>query len=191
MPDWSCSLDDISTNDSCSGQGGLLTVFWIDQSDIDWDAMTNVLNWDDANYEVLNWIMLGGASWNEITFQRKNGRLDALYTLDNGFYEVSLLNLILNGHTAARTLTLGQAIPCCGIIAQVHDNNSFARVIGKEFIDGAWIDPLDPLRIDRHLDTHGAFGDRNDVARDEFDLKAQHSKPLPYSSLSVAEMRAL
>ena len=148
-------------------------------------------NWDDANYSILNWVFTGGGTFGEVTFQRKNGRLDALYTRENGFYEVSLLNMLLLGHDKARTVDLGRAISCCGIVAQIFDNNGMARVVGKEFIDGAWVDPLDNCTLGRHLDTSGQFGDLNDKSRDEFDLIAQHSKPLPYSDVDLATMRTL
>jgi hypothetical protein len=191
MPDFSCALEDIQTDVLCADTGGLLTVFWADKSKIDWTAMAEIANWDDANYTVLNWIMTGGGTWGEITFQRKNGRLDSLYTSDNGYYEVNLLNMILTGHTATRTVNLGSAISCCGIVAQVFDNNSSSRVIGKEFIDGAWVDPLDVCRISRHLDTTGGFGSLDDKSRDEFDLAAQHLKPPAYSSVTLTTMRTL
>lgn len=191
MPDFSCALGDIQTDTLCQDSGGLLTVFWTDASKIDWTAMALGANWDDANYSVLNWVMTGGGTWGEITFERKNGRLDALYTKENGFYEVSLLNMILSGHTKARTISLAQAISCCGIVAQIHDNNEGARVIGKEFISGAWVDPLERCRIARHLDTTGAFGAEDDKNRDEFDLSAQHTYAPPWSDVSITDMRAL
>jgi hypothetical protein len=189
MPDFSCQLPAITTVDNCQDQGGLLTVFWTDSSNIDWEAMATATNYTDGTFSVQSWVLTTG-SWNEITFERENGRLDSLYTSGTNYYEVSLLNLLLKGHEKARTIAMGQAIPCCGIIAQVHDNNSKARIIGKEFINGAWVDPVRRLRITRHLDTTGAFGTEDDLARDEFDLTARHSKPLPYSDVDIATMRA-
>ena len=94
MPTWSCSTGDITTDTTCSDRGGLLTVFWIDQSEVDWDAMALVANYDDATHTILDWVLEAGGAFGELTFTRRNGRLDSLYTRDNGLYEVNLTNLI-------------------------------------------------------------------------------------------------
>jgi len=186
MPDFSCAVNPISTSGNCQDQGGLLTLFLIEDSNVDWENST----WDDASYSMTAWTLLNTSSWAEVTFERRNGRLDSLYTLDNGFYEVNLQNLLLKGHETQRTISLGQMLSCCGLIGQLHDNNGQARILGKEYISGGWVDPVDRLRISRHLDTHGAFGTADDTSRDEFDLSCNHSKPLPYSTVSLADMRA-
>lgn len=191
MPDFSCAVADVATDATCSDRGGLLTVFAIDDSSVDWDAMTGVLYYDDATHTILDWATVGGASFAEFTFERKSGRLDSTYTADNGFYEVALLNLLFSGKSASRSITLGQLIGCCGLILQIHDNNSLARVIGKEYISGGWVNALERGRVIRHLDTTGAFGSADDKNRDEMDFGAQHLNPLPYASLTVAEMRAI
>lgn len=191
MPSWVCSTGDITTDTTCSDRGGLLTVFWIDQSEVDWDAMALVANYDDATHTILDWVLEVGGAFGELTFTRRNGRLDSLYTRDNGFYEVNLTNLIFQGHSASKTISLGQAIACCGIVAQIFDNNGLARVIGKEFVNGAWIDPVDNVALSRHLDTTGAFGAADDKARDEIDISGSHSYPPAYSSVDLATMRTL
>lgn len=192
MPDIACALNEIKTNTLCADLGGLLTVFWIDETEIDWDAMALPANFDDSTYTVLNWILQGGASgFKELTFERRNGRLDALYTADNGFYEVSLLNLLFKGHSAAKTYDLNAAVGCCGIVAQVFDNNGLSRVIGKEFISGGWVDPIDKCRISRHLDTTGGFGAADDKSRDEFDITGSHTYAPAYSSVTLQTMRGV
>lgn len=191
MPNFACAYDSISSNELCGDNPGLLTVFWIDKTKIDWAAMALVANWDDATYSVKNWVLLGGATWGEISFTRRNGRLDALYTEANGYYEVNLLNMLLRGHSSSRSVSIGKAIGCCGLVLQVHDNNSKARVIGQEFVGGAWVDALKNGKISRHLDTTGAYGNEEDKARDEFDITAQHSFPLPYSDVTISTMRGL
>lgn len=191
MPDIACALNDVKTGTACADLGGLLTVFWIDESDIDWDAMALIANFDPATREILNWVTLGGASFGELTFERKNGRLDALYTSDNGYYEISLLNLLFKGHSAAKTLDIASAVGCCGIVAHVFDNNGLSRVFGKEWLGGAWVDPIEKTRISRHLDTTGGFGAADDKARDEFDLTAQHTYPPVYSTMSITDVRAI
>ena len=190
MPDFSCATPGIASNDLCEDLGGLLTVFWAPQNEIDWVTMADSANWDDSNYSVTSWAFTGSGGWNEIQFERKNGRLDSEFTIGNRYYEVIIQNLLLKGHSAARTVSMGQAVPCCGIVAQIHDNNGKARVVGKEFLNGVWVDPVQKLRITRHLDTHGVFGAEDDGARDEFDLSAEHSAPLPYSDVDIATMRA-
>lgn len=191
MPDFSCSVSDIGSATNCSDRGGLLKVFATPDASIDWTAMALVANYDDATYTILDWVMESGGTWSEFTFERKNGRLDATYTADTDYYDVQLLNLLFKGKSAARTISLGQLIGCCGLILQVHDNNDIARVIGKEYISGAWVDALERGKVIRHLDTTGVFGAADDKNRDELDLGAQHSNPLPYSSVTIADMQAL
>lgn len=189
MPDFTCSLDAIATDTLCADRGGLLTFFWIDESEIDWTNMALIANWDDANYEVDNFVYNGAVKFNELTFERRFGRLDALFTEDTDYYEVSLLNLLFLGKSSARTISLGNALSCCGILGVVFDNNSRARMFGKEFTDGAWINPLKRGKLSRHLDTTGSFGAADDKNRDEFDLTAQHSFPLPYVNITLSDFR--
>jgi len=190
MPDFSCAVNDISTDTTCSDRGGWSAIFLADQSTIDWTAMALGANYDDATFSVLNWIMLSG-NWAEITAVRKNGSLQSTYTVANDFYTVEMNNIILKGHTAARTIAIGQLIACCGLVMQYFDNNGIARVIGKEYINGAWVDAVDPVRIARHLESHGVFGSEDDRARDELDFAGEHSFPMPYSSVDLATMRTL
>lgn len=181
-------MNDIGTATDCSDSPGLLTVYAAQDSDIDWTTMADVANYNDATYTILDWAMLGGGTWSKLQFERKNGQLISTYTLDNGFYDVQLLNLLFKGKSAARTISLGQMVACCGLILQVHDNNSLARVIGKEYISGGWVDALDRAKVIRHLDTTGSFGNADDKARDEVDFGAEHAYPLPYSSVTIATM---
>ena len=191
MPDFSCQLNDIGTATDCSDNPGLLVVYATLDADVNWTDMALPANYDDATYTILNWVMTGANQWAKFSFERKNGQLTSTYTIDNGYYEVQLLNLLFKGKTSARTISLGQLVSCCGLILQVHDNNSIARVIGKEYQSGGWVDPLERGRVIRHLDTTGAFGDADDRARDEVDFGAEHSNPLPYSSVDVATMDTL
>lgn len=191
MPTYSPSLGDVTTTTLCASKGGLLSVFWIDKTNIDWTAMLLAANYNVATNSVLNWVILGGATWGEVTFQAKNGRLDGLFTSDNDYYEVTLPNLIIEGRDKARTLALANATTTCGILAQVFDNNGYARIIGKEHVNGAWVDPLENFKISRHLDTTGAFGAADDKTRDEFDMAAEHRYPFPYSDVDLATMRTL
>ena len=149
MADLSCLLEDILTDQVCASKGGLLTVFWTDLSNVDWEAMAQTGNYDPATRTVKSWAMLGG-SWGELQFEALNGRLDALYTDDNGYYEVSLLNMLFEGKTKERTISIARAISCCGLLLQVHDNNDQARVFGKEPINGSWFNPLVKAKISRH-----------------------------------------
>lgn len=181
-------MNDIGTATDCSDSPGLLTVYAAQDSDIDWTTMADVANYNDATYTILDWAMLGGGTWSKLQFERKNGQLTSTYTIDNGYYDVQLLNLLFKGKSSARTISLGQMVACCGLILQVHDNNGLARVIGKEFISGGWVDALDRAKVIRHLDTTGSFGNADDKARDEVDFGAEHANPLPYSSVTIATM---
>jgi len=191
MPTLNCQLDAIQTDLLCSSKGGLLSVFWIDRSLVDWASMLDVsANYDDATYTLSNFVYTGAARFTELSFQAKNGRLDALYTSDNDYYEVSLLNLLFEGKSPIRSVSLANAISCCGIAAVVFDNNGFGRMIGKEYISGGWLDPLTNVKITRHLDTHGAFGAADDRARDEFDLTGEHRIAPAYVDLTLGAFRA-
>lgn len=190
MPNFSAGLIDLNTDDSCSDSGGLLVVFAAQNSDVDWTTMAGALYYDDANFQVIDWAMEASGNFYEYNFYRKNGRLDATYTREDGYYSVDLLNLIFRGHSTTRTLGLGRTKNSCGVIMQVHDNNSLARVAGKEY-SGAWIDPLESMALSRHLDTHGGYGDIEDRARDEADFAGEHNDPLPYSTVSITAMQAL
>lgn len=192
MPDFVCATDSIATDETCSDKGGLLTVYWIDGTEVDWATMaTDPTNWSDSGYSIQQWALDVGATFGKLEFEREQGRLDSLYTLDNGFYEVSLLNLVFRGHSTTKTVSLGKAVNCCNLVCQIFDNNGKARVIGKEFINGAWVNPVRNAQISRHLDTHGAFGAQDDRARDELDLLARHSQPPVYSDVTQATMDSL
>lgn len=183
-------MGDIATDATCSDSGGLLIAFGADSTDIDWTTMEGPTYYDDATFSVLQWAMEAGGNFYEFSFERRNGRLDATYTSADGFYAVELLNLLFKGHSASKSIAIGQAVNCCGLVAQVFDNNSLARVIGKEYV-GGWVDPLSKLRVSRHLDTHGGYGSEDDKARDEMDWSGQHSHPPAYSDVTLATMRTL
>lgn len=188
MPDFSCKVNDIGSATNCSDKAGLLVVFAAQDSSIDWASMADAANYTDATYTIIQWAMNGGGTWHRFNFERKNGRLDATYTSDNGFYDAQLNNLLFKGKSATRTISFGQLIACCGLTLQIHDNNGLARVMGKEFVSGAWVDPLEKAKVTRHFDTTGAFGNADDKNRDEVDFGAEHSNPLPYSAVTISAM---
>ena len=184
-------MADVTTATNCSDNGGLTTVFLTDDASIDWTAMALVGNYTDATHTITNWVMISGGTWSEFQFERINGRLDSTYTRENGYYDILLQNLIFKGKSAARSITLGKLKSCCGLIAQVHDNNSLARVFGREYISGAWVLPLVSGSVGRHLDTTGAFGNLEDRSRDEIDLTGRHINPMPFSTVTIATMKTL
>lgn len=190
MPDFSCQLADLATDATCSDAGGLLTVFATDETDVDWTTMDDPLYYTDASYTIIQWAMQGAGEFFEYSFERRNGRLDSVYTRDDGFYQVDVLNMLFKGHSATQTLAIGRTVTCCGIVLQVHDNNNLARILGKEY-SGGFVNPLEKGFVSRHLDTTGGFGAADDRARDEIDISAQHINPLPYSTVTVTTMRTL
>ena len=191
MPTFSCGVLDLATAADCSDKGGLLTVLWTTDDQVDWDTMTGATYFDDTDNSVVQWAMEAAGTWNRLDFVRKQGRMDNLYTRENGYYEVQVLNMIFRGHSAANTYGLAQAAACCNLIAVVFDNNGLSRVIGKEYVDGTWISPLENCVISRHLDTTGGFGNLDDKARDEVDLFAEHNNPPAYNEVSLSAMLAL
>lgn len=191
MPNYTCTLADLTTATDCSKKGGLLTVYMAQESSIDWANMNDGVHYDNATGVINQWVMLAGGTWHRVDFEALLGRLDATYTADNGYYETNLLNLTLSGHSAANTVALSNLINCCGLVFQIHDNNGLARVVGKELVNDSFINPLRLGEFSRHLDTTGAFGARDDFSRDEFDINAlQRYAPL-YSTVTTATMDTL
>lgn len=190
MPDFTCAAPALTTGAMCSSKGGLLTVFWTLDTMINWEDMALIANYTDGSYLITDWSMESGGFWSQIEFERENGRYNSEYTLANGFYDVLISNLLFKGHDTARSISLGKAVACCNLILQIYDNNETARVVGREFVSGAWVKPVRTARIARHLDTSGVFGSEDDVSRDEFDISARHANPLPYSDLTILEMQA-
>lgn len=184
-------MADIATSTSCNDKPGIVTVFATTFADVDWTAMALAANYDDATHTVTTWVMSGAGAWSEFTFEKKPSQLIGTYTSANGYYEVQLLNLLFNGKTAARSVIIGNLLACCNVVLQIHDSNGLARVVGAEYVEGAWTPSLKSGRVTRHLDTTGAFGTEDDRARDEIDFGAEHINPLPFSSVGIATMRTL
>lgn len=191
MPDFSCSVSDISNSTTCQDRGGLLVVFATLDSSVDWSAMALSANYTSATNTIIDWAMFAGQYWAKFVFNRKTGRLDSTYTNETGYYDVQLLDVAFKGKTSARTISLGKLIGCCGLILQVFDNNNVSRVIGKEFVSGSWVNAISRGRVSRHLDTTGTFGAADDKSRDVVDFMASHSNPLAYSTVSIADMESL
>jgi filamentous hemagglutinin family protein len=185
-------MGNLSNTELCSDAQGILAVLVADTSKIDWDNVT----FDITDTEqIAAFAYTDGASatpWVEFTFNRKSGRLDGIYTLDNGYYEVNLTNMIFNGVDSKKSLKIDQMITACGLVALIYLANGSAVLVGKEHISNAWVDPLETVRISRNNFTSGAYGDRDDRIRNEVDLSGQHQySPLFLnSSLDLATMRA-
>jgi len=163
-----CELADISTSDECNIRGGLKTVYWALYSDIDWEDMAaDPLQFDTATQEILGYTMVGGAVFNKLTFERKQGLYDFTYTEDTGVYE-QVVTMIFEGKSVTLRNALVSTIGCCKIILHIFDNNCLERVVGVEW-DGVTFEPqVKTLRITRHLDSSGEFGTA--PARDELDI---------------------
>lgn len=184
-------MTNIVNSELCTDQAGLVTVFVTDASNIDWEAMALATNYTDAIYTIDQWVMEAGGLWGELTFNAEQGRLDALYTVENGYYEINLQNLIFAGRQAAKSIALDNLIACCGLVAQIHSNDGKARMVGREFVSGAWVPSLRQIRVSRNLDTTGAFGDEEDKGRNEVDMAGRHRYAPAYSDVTIAEMRTM
>lgn len=171
----SCELTDITSSDDCNIRGGLKTVYWARYSEIDWAAIVaSPTHWDGANQTLLQYIMVNSATFKKLTFERKQGSYDCTYTEDTDVYEI-VVTMVFEGKSAAIRNAFAKAVGCCKIVLHIFDNNCLERVIGVEW-DGNTFEPqVKTLRVTRHLDSSGSFGDSK--ARDELDLGGESLTP--------------
>lgn len=164
----SCELNDIAYDTSCSIKGGLKTVYWARYSEIDWVAMAaSATNFDTTNQKILSYIMLGGAKFKKLTFDRKLSFYNFTFTSDADLYAL-LVTIIFEGKSSSNRNAFTKAIGCCDIVLHIFDNNCLERVAGVEWNGTSFEPQIKKLQIVRHLDASGQFG--TDKGRDELDL---------------------
>lgn len=177
----SCELNDITSAIGCNTRGGIRVVYWINYTEVDWDAMAiSPAHFDAANYTILDYIMIGGATFRKLTFDSKTSFYEFIYTEDTGVY-TQLITMIFEGKSAPNTLAFCNAVGCCNVVAHIFDNNCLARVVGPSWTGSVIGNQTKTLRIGRHGDYSGVFGDS--IARDELDLTGESICPPLFSTI--------
>lgn len=176
-----CATADITSSDECNLRGGMKTVYWCQYADIDWATMAaDPLQFSTANQEILGYTMVGGAVFNKLTFDRKQGTYSFTYTEDAGVYE-QVITMIFEGKSRDIRNAFAGAVGCCKLICHIFDNNCLERVVGVEW-DGSTFEPqVKTLRMTRHADESGEFG--TSVARDEMDIGGESITPPLFASV--------
>lgn len=171
MAQITCALDAISNPSSCNDRGGIRAIYWTEYDNIDWDAMAGeIADFDPTNQEILDYVMVGGAVFNQIEFERKNAFYDFTFTRDQDFYEL-LITLMFKGKDRDRRNSLQSAIACCNIVLHIYGNAGEQRVVGVDWNGDSFSNIVEQLAVTRHLDSGGQLGTSR--GRDELDLGGQ------------------
>ena len=87
-------------------------MYWTEYQNIDWASMVDsATNFDTANHEVLEYIMVGGATWNKVEFEKKQSFYEFTYTADDDFYTLLLtLGFQRQGFSTAAFATEGYTV---------------------------------------------------------------------------------
>lgn len=181
-----CALEELSTTSECKNRGGMRVAYWVSSDQVDWATIVaDALQWDTATEILLDYTMLLSATFTKVTFERKTAFYDFTFTTDEDLYQV-LITFIFEGKNAARRLSLQKALNCCSIVFHLFDNNGLERVVGIEFDGTNLSDPISRLKVGRHLDSSGTFGDSK--ARDEVDLVAEHLCAPMFATVTEAQI---
>lgn len=163
-----CTLADLTSSDDCNTRGGIKKAYWAKYSDIDWAAMAAApLMFNPTTQLILDYTMVGGAVFNTLTFEKKQGNYNFTFTSDADLY-AQVITMIFEGKDSATRNALVASIGCCKLILHIVDNNCQERVVGVEWDGTSFTPQITPLRISRHLDTSGVLG--TDKGRDEIDF---------------------
>lgn len=168
MAEITCQLDEILNPATCNDRGGIRALYWFEADKVDWDAMAaDPLQFDPATQTVLGYTMIGGATMNKLTFERKEAFYDFTFTRDADIYEL-LITLMFKAKDVARRNSLQSAIACCDVGLHIYTNDGTQRVVGIDW-NGEMFDSIpEKLAVTRHLDSSGQLGSSR--ARDELDL---------------------
>lgn len=151
-------LDQLGTTQECATRGSFKTAYWAKCDEIDWEAMAaSAPSFDPATEVILAYIMVNSAVFTKIESEKKSSQYNFQYTRANDFYTLAI-NLLFEGKSAARRLTIKEAILECCIILHIFDNNGLERVVGMEWVGGTFTLPVERLKIDVHDDISGLFG---------------------------------
>jgi hypothetical protein len=168
MAQITCALDQITNPAACNDRGGISRVVWFDVGTVDWDAMAaDPTKFDPMTQRILGYTMIGGATMNAITFERKLAFYDFNYTRDDDFYTL-LVTLGFKGKQYQLRNSLQSALACCNIGLHIYGNAGEQRVVGIDWDGEAFLNIAEQLAVTRHNDRGGQLGTSR--AGDEIDL---------------------
>ncbi len=148
-----CALDQLSTNTQCGNRGGIRIGYWTKYENIDWDAMaTDPLKFDPVTKQILGYTMVGGATWNKVSFNKKSGFYNFDYTSETQVF-TQLVQMFFFGKTNERKNALDAAIACCSVVAHLFGTDGQQRVPGVEWNGTGFEEQTEPLVITRISDT--------------------------------------
>lgn len=181
----SCEKQDIGSDSNCNLRGGLKCAFYAKEDEIDWDTME--ASFDAVTCSITDFVMMGGGIFCSLKFSKKTGTYNFTYTRDADVYE-QLITMVFEGKAAANAKAICQLIGCCDLILALFDNNCTGRVVGKEWDGEGFDDPVEGVKIVRHLDAAGEFG--GDKPRDEIDFGGESTCTPVFLDLSKADFEA-
>jgi hypothetical protein len=186
MPQIVCALESLVNQLGCSKHKGVFEAYWTRRTNVDFTAMAaDALKFDASNQQVLGYTMLNSATFAQIQFDKKSAFADFTYTDANGFYEI-IFQAILKGKSFARRNSLQAAIQCCDILIHIYLNDNTQRVIGVEWNGVKFSEPVELVRVGRHLDGSGQIGGAD--ARDELDLIGQQLYAPLFATVPIASL---
>ena len=181
-----CGLEEILNPDTCNDRGGIFEIYWTEYNNIDWATMlADPLQFDPTNQQILDYEMVGGATFNRLTFQRKEAYYEFTYTGEQDFYQI-LVTMALKGKDRDRRNKLMSAIQCCNVYLHIYENNGGQRAVGVDYNGEVFRDLLDTLHISRHLDAGGQLG--TSKGRDEVDFGGEAFFAPLFANVPVANI---
>jgi len=167
MPEIVCATGDL-LNDDCSDRGGIRAAYWTERGNVDLDTMLgDPLLFEPTNQTILNYAMVGGATFNRLEFEPEDSFYEFTYTEDVDMYEI-LVTMLFRGKNVGRRNVLAQALLCCDLFIHIFDYLGNQRVIGTDYNGVVFNRMPRRLRIGRHLDASGQLSQSK--ARDELDF---------------------
>lgn len=181
-----CALDEILNPAVCNDRGGIREAYWFNVDDVDWDDMAgDALKFDTTNQRILGYTMIGGATMNKLSFERKEAFYDFTYTADTDVYTL-LITMLFKAKDEARRNSLQSAIACCNVGIHIYSNDGTQRVVGIDWNGDTFDGILEQLRVSRHLDSSGQLGSSR--ARDEMDLGGESFFAPLFAQVPVASL---
>lgn len=186
MPAIVCELGQINGSAKCPDRGGFYDAYWTENQSVDWDTMFgDPLLFNPTTGQILDYAMVGGATFNRLTFDLKTAFYDFTYTSETDLFNL-LLTMNFKGQDNDRKNALMSALQCCDVIFHLFANDGTQRVVGKDYNGLGFRDLLTPLRITRLLDSSGQLS--TSKARVEMDLGGEGFFAPLFSTMDVADI---
>lgn len=133
-----------SASGNCQ-KGGVIAAFLTSFDSVDWTTMAGNTFFTAATDLILNFAMEGAAVFVPFTPEKKTLGNVSTFAGDAATW-TNVLSGTANGLTNANRLAL-KNMQCCDLVAVLFTADCQAIMIGAEYIRGAWVKTLDPLRL--------------------------------------------